>query len=85
MNQQNYRSSADNDPNKNLDEEMETGEGKSGGNSGAGKSGKEDLGSEKPTQDERFGSNKPEQSDDGHDDDGKKDAPGKKDEAHKKD
>jgi hypothetical protein len=35
-------------------------EGKSGGNAGAGKSGKEGLGTEKKIDDERFGSQKPE-------------------------
>ena len=34
-------------------------EGKSGGNAGAGKSGNEGLGTEKKTDDERFGSQKP--------------------------
>lgn len=33
--------------------------GPSGGNSGAGRSGKEDMGSEKPTTDPTFGSHKP--------------------------
>jgi hypothetical protein len=33
--------------------------GKSGGNAGAGKSGKEDMGSEKPSDGGAFGSNKP--------------------------
>jgi hypothetical protein len=56
MTQQNYRSSSDDDSNK--DHELATGEGKSGGNAGAGKSGKEDLGSEKSTDDERMGSEK---------------------------
>jgi len=36
-----------------------TGEGVSGGNMGAGKSGSENLGSEKPTDDEAMGSQKP--------------------------
>jgi hypothetical protein len=81
MTQQNYRSSADNEID---DREMETGEGKSGGNAGAGKSGTESLGSEKPTEDERFGSSKPDHTDDGIDDQGKKDPPGKNDEAEKK-
>ena len=36
-----------------------TGEGKSGGNAGAGKSGTEGLGTEKKIDDERFGSQKP--------------------------
>ena len=80
--QQNYRSSADNDPNK--DQEHASGEGKSGGNAGAGKSGTEDLGSEKEVDDERFGSRKADGRDH-QEDEGKKDAPGKKDEAHKKD
>jgi len=34
-------------------------EGKSGGNAGAGRSGKEGLGTEKKTDDERFGSQEP--------------------------
>lgn len=81
MTQQNQRSSADAE----LDDKtLKTGEGTSGGNAGAGKSGKEDMGSEKPTQDERFGSSKPEHPDDGIDDEGKRDAPGKNDEAEKK-
>jgi hypothetical protein len=75
--QQNQRSSADDDPNKNLDEEMESGEGKSGGNAGAGKSGTEDLGSEKKTEDERFGSRSYEGGNRENEDGGKKDERGK--------
>ncbi len=74
---QNQRSSADNDPNKDDDKELATGEGKSGGNSGAGKSGKEDLGCEKPTDDERFGSSKPDHPANKNEDEAKKDEPGK--------
>lgn len=80
MTQQNYRSSADEEIN---DRDLTTGEGESGGNGGAGKSGKESLGSKKRTQDERYGSSKPEHPDDGVEDEGKKDAPGKNDEASK--
>lgn len=82
---QNQRSSADNDPNKDNDQELTTGEGKSGGNAGAGQSGTEGLGSEKRTDDERFGSSKPANPTDGIDDEGKKDASGKNDESEKKD
>ncbi|HVF47970.1 MAG TPA: hypothetical protein VNA17_10425 [Pyrinomonadaceae bacterium] len=79
--QQNYRSSADDDQNK--DREYASAEGKSGGNAGAGKSGSEDLGSEKKVDDERFGSRKADGRDH-QEDEGKKDAPGKKDEPAKK-
>lgn len=75
MTQQNYRSSADDEMN---DQTMRTGEGKSGGNAGAGKSGGEDMGSEKKVEDERFGSRQA----DGinhQEDEGKRDAPGKQD------
>ena len=41
------------------DKEQTTGHGKSGGNMGAGKSGTEDLGSEKPSDNETMGSHKP--------------------------
>ncbi len=41
------------------DKKQSTGHGKSGGNMGAGQSGKEDLGSEKPSDNETMGSNKP--------------------------
>ena len=41
------------------DEEKPTGYKSGGGNMGAGKSGKENLGSEKPTDDENMGSQKP--------------------------
>ena len=44
------------------DNEQETGHGKSGGNMGAGQSGKENLGTEKPTDGGQAGSRKPEQS-----------------------
>lgn len=73
--QQNYRSSADDDRNK--DHEPTTGEGKSGGNAGAGKSGKEDMGSEKKIDDERFGSRKATSGNQEDEDAGKKDEPGK--------
>lgn len=42
--------------------EQETGHGKSGGNMGAGQSGKENLGTEKPTDGGQAGSRKPGQS-----------------------
>ena len=80
MIQQNYRSSADDESNN--DHPHTRAEGKSGGNAGAGKSGGEDMGSEKKIDDERFGSRKT--SGVNHvEDEGKKDAPGKKDEAAK--
>ena len=41
------------------EEEKTTGYKSGGGNMGAGKSGKENLGSEKPTDDENMGSQKP--------------------------
>jgi hypothetical protein len=44
----------------NNDTEQETGYGKSGGNMGAGQSGKENLGVEKPTDGGKAGSKKPE-------------------------
>jgi len=75
MTQQNYRSSSDDDSNK--DHELATGEGKSGGNAGAGKSGKEDFGSEKSTDDERMGSEKAKGGNQEDEDGGKKDEPGK--------
>lgn len=74
---QNQRSSADNDPNKDNDKELATGDGKSGGNAGAGKSGSEGLGTEKPTDDERFGSRKHEGGNQENEDEGKKDESGK--------
>lgn len=40
------------------DNDQSSGYGSSGGNAGAGKSGKENMGSEKPTDDERMGSQK---------------------------
>ena len=58
MAQLNRRSSSDDWSNK--DHPKTRGEGKSGGNAGAGKSGSEGLGTEKKTDDERFGSQKPE-------------------------
>lgn len=42
------------------DNEQETGYGKSGGNMGAGKSGTENMGTEKPADGGRAGSRKPE-------------------------
>jgi len=55
-----------------------TGEGHSGGNAGAGKSGGEDMGSEKKIDDERFGSR--EAGGVNHqEDEGKRDAPGRRD------
>ncbi len=41
------------------DKDQSTGHGKSGGNMGAGQSGKEDLGSEKPSDNDTMGSHKP--------------------------
>jgi hypothetical protein len=58
MTQQQRRSSSDDWSSK--DHPKTRAEGKSGGNAGAGKSGKEGLGTEKKTDDERFGSEKPE-------------------------
>lgn len=55
-----YRSSSDD--NSNNDHPRTSADGKSGGNAGAGKSGTEDLGSEKKVDDERFGSRKPQGS-----------------------
>jgi hypothetical protein len=75
MTQQNYRSSADDESNK--DRSQTSGERKSGGNAGAGQSGAEDLGSEKKSEDERWGSRKHEGGNQEHEDAGKKDAPGK--------
>ena len=49
-----YRKSSDND--ENNSHPRTSGEGHSGGNAGAGKSGGEDMGSEKKIDDERFGS-----------------------------
>jgi hypothetical protein len=56
MTQQQRRATSDDDSNN--DHVPATGEGKSGGNAGAGKSGAEGLGTEKKTRDERFGSQK---------------------------
>ena len=70
-----YRSSSDNDDNN--DHPQTSGDHKSGGNAGAGQSGGEDMGSEKKTEDERFGSRKA----DGinhTEDEGKKDEPGRR-------
>jgi hypothetical protein len=52
-----YRSTSDNE--QNNDHPHTHTEGKSAGNMGAGKSGKEGLGTEKKVDDERFGSQKP--------------------------
>ena len=76
-----YRSSSD----TNQSHARTSAAGHSGGNAGAGKSGGEDLGTEKKIDDERFGSSKPMQHTSGRDDEGKKDAPGKNDEASKND
>lgn len=54
--QQQRRSTSDDDSNN--DHEYTRSEGKTGGNAGAGKSGAEDLGTEKKIDDERFGSRK---------------------------
>lgn len=54
--QQNYRSSADDESNN--DHPHTDPEGHSGGNAGAGRSGGEDMGSEKKIDDERYGSRK---------------------------
>lgn len=72
--QQNYRGSSDDDLN---DQDLTTSEGKSGGNAGAGKSGKEDLGSEKSTDDERMGSQKWQGGNQEDEDGGKKDEKGR--------
>lgn len=58
--QKTHRSKPEN--NGSNDNEQETGYGKSGGNMGAGQSGKENLGVEKPTDGGQAGSRKPEQS-----------------------
>ena len=63
MGQEQRRKTADDD-NINNDREVTSGEGKSGGNAGAGKSGTEGLGTEKKTDDERFGSQKPDKQQD---------------------
>lgn len=76
MMQQNYRSSADDESNN--DHPHTRAEGHSGGNAGAGKSGGEDMGSEKKIDDERFGSRQASSSAT-QADEGKKDAPGKRD------
>ncbi len=60
MTQQQRRATSDDDSNN--DHEPTRSEGKSGGNAGAGKSGTEGLGTEKKTDDERFGSQKPDSS-----------------------
>lgn len=46
----------------NKDHRKATGDGKSGGNAGAGKAGTEGLGTEKKIDDERFGSQRPRRS-----------------------
>jgi hypothetical protein len=74
-----YRSSSD----SNKSHERTRAAGHSGGNAGAGKSGGEDMGSEKKIDDERFGSSKPNHSEPWKDE-GKKDAPGKNDESYKR-
>jgi hypothetical protein len=51
-----------NPENSGSENEQETGYGKSGGNMGAGKSSKENLGIEKPTDGGQAGSRKPKQS-----------------------
>lgn len=71
-----YRSSSDND--RNNDHPHTRAAGHSGGNMGAGRSGGEDMGSEKKIDDERFGSRKPAGSDPWADE-GKRDAPGRGD------
>lgn len=60
MTQEQRRAKSDDDSNN--DHQPTMGEGKSGGNAGAGKSGTEGLGSEKKTEDERYGSQKPSSS-----------------------
>ena len=75
MTQQNYRSTADDESNK--EHPQSSGEGKSGGNAGAGRSGTEDLGSEKKSEDERWGSRKHQGGDQELEDAGNKDKPGK--------
>lgn len=76
-----YRSSSDDQ--SNASHKRTRAEGHSGGNMGAGKSGGEDMGTEKRIDDERFGSNKPRHSEPWKDE-GKKDAPGRNDESHKR-
>ena len=67
-----YRSTSDNE--QNNDHAHTRAEGHSGGNAGAGRSGGEDMGSEKKIDDERFGSRQADGST--HDEDeGKRDAP----------
>lgn len=61
MTQQNHRKTADQQ--ENNDHPRTSAEGKTGGNAGAGKSGAEDLGTEKKIDDERFGSRKPSSED----------------------
>ena len=46
----------------NRDDDQATGVGTSGGNAGAGRSGKDGMGSEKPSDNERMGSQKPGES-----------------------
>ena len=71
-----YRSSSDDDSNNRHRHASAAGH--SGGNAGAGKSGGEDMGSEKKIDDERFGSRKP-LGVRSTDDEGKRDAPGRRD------
>ena len=76
-----YRSSSDDQ--SNASHKRTSAEHHTGGHMGAGKSGAEDLGTEKRIDDERFGSNTPHHSDPWADE-GKKDAPGKNDESYKR-
>ena len=57
--QKTHRTKSENDDAAAGDNEQETGHGKSGGNMGAGQSGKENLGTEKPTDGGQAGSRKP--------------------------
>lgn len=66
-----YRDSSDSDETKS----QTSGEGHNGGNAGTGKSGGEDMGSEKKIDDERFGSRKAD-GENRTEDEGKKDAKG---------
>lgn len=71
-----YRSSSDNQDSKSHTHTRAAGH--SGGNAGAGKSGGEDMGSEKKIDDERFGSRKAGGTNEVKDE-GKKDAPVRRD------
>lgn len=62
MTQQQQRRSSSDDYSNKENHPKTRGEGKSGGNAGAGKSGTEGLGTEKKTDDERFGSQKPDKA-----------------------